>query len=165
MFENMEIDKIIDELQSLEDDYPWCEQTDPPEIYVISSKGLYEGFSMYVYPIVGPYLLSEFDYKGIYENGSDHEVADDELDADDALDMFNAGCSPGVRYYKWSDDMREDEDFHEWDEIFEAFVDILIEYGEPVPWEDLADDDLKEWYEVLGHAKNGYRLRDEIPDK
>jgi hypothetical protein len=161
----MDINKIIKDLKSLDDNYAWFSDTESNDIQVITSQGLYEGFSLQVYPIEGPFILPEESYRKLSENDENDE--DDDLLEDEDYDefiMFKAGCEPEIEYYKYSADIAEDEDFYERDVIVDDFVDKLIENEDPVPWEDVDEEELMNWHEILKLLKKGYTSWDEVPE-
>ena len=162
----MDISNILKELLSLDENYAWCSDIESNDIQVITSKGLYEGFSREEYPIEGPFVLSEESYRELSTKESDNNEGDnysDDID-DEVLEMFKAGCEPEIEYYRYSADISEDEDFFEWDDMVDDFVDKLVENEDPLPWEDLNEEELMNWYEVLQLAKKGYTSWDEVPD-
>jgi hypothetical protein len=154
----MKIKKIREELKSLKDDFPWCENAGDIEIYVISSKGLFERIYKYTSLIIGPFVLSLRDFNGLSDKNSMYKPQDYEWSPDEVVEMFNAGCKPEIKYYKWGEGF-EDEMYHELDELIYTFSDNLIEYHEPLSWDEMEDEDLADWYDILNYAKKGYICR------
>ncbi|MGD9249974.1 MAG: hypothetical protein PVG19_02060 [Desulfobacterales bacterium] len=155
----------IDELKALDDRYPWCSDFDDIEIIVISAEGLYENYSEHADPIVGPYVLSDEDYNSLINVSDESELEDMDFDPEEAPEMFTAGCEPGVSYFKWGESLPGDDDFHEWDEIFSAYADMLIKNSDPTPWEEVAEDYAQELYEAVNHARQGYTGWHEVPEE
>ena len=159
------MDDIINKLKSLDDRYPWCNDFEEIEIIVISAEGVYENYSGHADPIMGPYVLSDEDYDSLTNVSDEADLEDMDFDPEEAPEMFNAGCVPGVSYFTWSESLPEKDDFREWDEIFSEYADTLIENNDPTPWEDLAEDYVQELYEAVNFAKQGYTGWHEVPEK
>ena len=70
-----------------------------------------------------------------------------------------------MSYFKWSESLPGDDDFHEWDEIFSEYADMLIENSDPTPWGDVAENYAQELYEAVNYAKQGYTGWHEVPDE
>jgi len=153
----MEFKDIIDELSSLKNDYPWYDQKGEGEIYVISSDGLHERLYQYTSLTIGPFVISERDHKGLSENRSTYQPQDYENEPNETLEMFDSGCKPGIEYFRWGEPDPDDDPYYEWDEIFNFIAENLLHYQEPLPWNEIVDEELVEWYNVLKYAKKGYR--------
>ncbi len=159
------MDDVIKKLKALDDRYPWCSDIEDIEIIVISAEGVYESYSELADPISGPYILSEEDYNNLINVAHESDLDDMDFDPEEAPEMFNAGCEPGVSYFKWSESLPGDDDFHEWDEIFSEYADMLIENSDPTPWGDVAENYAQELYEAVNYAKQGYTGWHEVPDE
>ena len=115
--------------------------------------------------IDGPFILEPKNFKKFKKKKPDLEQIEEYSGEYDQAAMFLAGCKPIVPYYKWGPDMDKDDNFHERDEIFSDLEEIILESGEPMPWEELAEHEVVKYYKILKVAKKGYSTWDEIPDK
>ena len=115
------MDDVIKKLKALDDRYPWCNDFENIEIIVISAEGVYENYSEHADPINGPYVLSDDDHNSLTNVSDESDLEDTDFDPEEAPEMFNVGCEPGLSYFKWSESLPGDADFHEWDEIFAEF--------------------------------------------
>ena len=60
--------------------------------------------------------------------------------------------------------MNMDEAFHGRDKIFAKLKKIILNQGEPLPWEDVSEDEIIKFYLIMKVARKGYSSWDEIPD-
>jgi hypothetical protein len=145
----MNVQEIISHLKSISYSYPWCEGDDLNDMVAISPDGLYEKSSPYASAVAGPYLISSNDLEGVRKFGSDYQIADSEIDVDEALEMLKSGCKPDIKYYKWGEDLPEGDGYYERDEMMSMYEDLFLEHGHPIPWEDIAEEHLEEYLQVV----------------
>jgi len=84
------------------------------------------------------------------ENGTD-----DELDPD-LVEMTKAGCEPGEQYWVPADAFRfgnDPEYYASYDEAFQAATDAMD--GEFTPWEEMDEDELADWLEIVRQHGKG----------
>lgn len=150
----MDSDNCVSILENLDDYYPWCEDISTMEVYVISSYGLYECSSMSMVPIdfESPYNITEYLFKEIrdsIDSGKDLQNYE-EFD----VEMVKAECSSGVDYYRWNDELVEDDKtFYNLNEMIIEIADSFYEHGTPIPWDDIGDPDY--WCSILEQTKKG----------
>lgn len=150
----MNAQEMISQLKRISCSYPWCEGDNLDEMVVISPDGLYEKSSPYSIAVAGPYLISSKDLEGIREFGSEYQKTDSEIDVDEAVEMLISGCKPDIKYYKWGQDLPQGEGYFERDEMMSMFEDLFLEDGHPIPWEDIAEEYLMEYLQVVKDMEN-----------
>ena len=150
----MDFKNIIDKLKSIEGQYVWCEDEDLNDTVVITAEGLYAKSSPYSEYVIGPFCLSKKDCEALSSASSNYIPVDNYLDADRADEMIAAGCNPDIPYYQWHPDMDLDDDYHEKDAVISMLEDMFLEYQEPMPWDEIAEEYIMAYYQVVINAQN-----------
>jgi len=153
----MDSKTVVDKLKSIEGQYVWCEGEDINETVVITAQGLYAKLSPYSEFVSGPYCISKKDYDALLSDPSNYIPADNYIDADIADDMILARCKSDIPYYKWLPDMNLDDDYHERDYVIDWLMDMFLETHDPMPWDEIAEEYLTEYYQVVLDAKKQER--------
>jgi hypothetical protein len=123
---------------------------------VISSEGGYR-LEVDAFPIDGPFEVSSDEFNQntkMYEDGDDLEGL---LDlSEDQLEMVEAGCEPGIPYFKYQMDVRAegpvfDEDR---DELTAMLIEDVMDLVDCQFWDEMKDSELEDWYTWSTYADN-----------
>jgi hypothetical protein len=115
---------------------------------ITTSQGGYR-LEVDAFPIDGPFEISSDDFKEIAkmdENGDDLEGL---LDlSEDQLEMVEAGCEPGIPYFRYQMDVRAegpvfDEDR---DELMAMLIEDVMDMADCQFWDEMKDSELEDWY-------------------
>jgi hypothetical protein len=115
---------------------------------VISGEGAYR-LEVDEFPIDGPFEISDDEFNEIskldLEGGDSSEFFDI---TEDQMEMVEAGCDPGIPYFRYQMNVREEGPvFNEdRDELEAILVDDVMDIVECNTWEDMSDTELEEWY-------------------
>ena len=117
---------------------------------VISSEGAYR-LEVDEFPIDGPFEISDDEFNEISRLDLEDDDASEFYDYDiteNQMEMFEAGCDPGIPYFRYQMNVREEGPvFNEdRDELEAILVDDVMDIVECNPWEDMSDTELEEWY-------------------
>jgi len=148
--------KMVGELESIEEPKLIQEgefQSDNI-LRVISSEGGYR-LEVNAFPIEGPFEISSDEFNEIAkmdENGDDLESL---LDlSEDQLEMVEAGCEPGIPYFRYQMDVRAegpvfDEDR---DELTAMLIEDVMDLVDCQFWDEMKDSELEDWYTLSTYA-------------
>ena len=123
--------------------------------YLLTDEGVYGGVSVTDSPI--SMTQEEYD-EAVAEINNNDSIDFEELSYDDAIKMVKADCKPGVEYHH--DPCYDDE--YEYEEFDEYISFILCDSDFLTLWEDMSDEELEHWCEVLDYIKKGYKSFYEI---
>ncbi len=148
----MTVDKkqMIEELKSIEDPTLIQEgdfQSDNI-LRVISSQGGYR-LEVDAFPIDGPYEISSDEFNQIAKMDEDGDELDNMLDlSQDQLEMVEAGCEPGIPYFRYQMDMRAEGPVfsEEKDELTAMLIEDVMDLVECQFWDEMKDSELEDWY-------------------
>mgnify|MGYP000465855291 CR=1 FL=1 len=126
-------------------------------IYVLCAEGLYAGGTEVTSHIEGPLELSAEEHAEAVKR----IAAGAEDEGDEIIDMVKAGCKPGIEYYRWSNEWREimgDDAFYQNRSDLDArFAEHITTYAMAEPWEEMDDEALRYWNDVLTELEQGRR--------
>lgn len=146
----MDRKQMIDELKSTEDPKLVQEgdfQSDNV-LRVISSQGGYR-LAVDAFPIDGPYEISSDGLIQIAKMDEDGDDVESLLDlSEDQLEMVEAGCDPGIPYFRYQMDLlTEDPVFSEAkDELVAMLIEDVMDLAECQFWDEMKDSELEDWY-------------------
>jgi hypothetical protein len=153
-------EEYIDFFEELDDDYTYFDDPNRLDIYIISSNGLYKGFSMYVSPVDGPNQVPAKEHTAItaaIDANEDLEEFDE-----DHVAMVKSGCAPEEDCYRWSSDFSDgfDEGWYTRDEILNDLEEAITSNVHPERWDQMDEEGLVYWYEKLMEIGNGLTIKD-----
>jgi len=108
------------------------------------------------YLIDGPFEMSEEDYQEALTIVDEDEDSANYWDPpEEHIQMVEAGCEPGVPYYRYQTSDEDDnptfsEDF---DELEQLLIDDIIRDVDCEVWDEMSDSELEEWYSWLGYSE------------
>ena len=142
--------QIIEELESIE--APKLIQEDAFQsdniLRVISSEGGYR-LEVDAFPIDGPFEVSSDEFTEIAKMDDDGDDLEGLLDlSEDQLEMVEAGCEPGIPYFRYQMDVRAegpvfDEDR---DELTAMLIEDVMDLVDCQFWDEMKDSALEDWY-------------------
>jgi hypothetical protein len=115
---------------------------------VISSEGAYR-LEVDEFPIDGPFEISDDEFNEISKLDLEGDDSSEFFDITaDQMEMVEAGCDPGIPYFRYQMNVREEGPvFNEdRDELEAILVDDVMDIVECNTWEDMSDTELEEWY-------------------
>ena len=120
-------------------------------IRVISSEGGYYLDDDEV-SIDGPFFISENEYNEMSDMDDDSSDLVDS--SEDQLEMIEAGCEPGIAYFRYQNEIRKEgpvfsEDRNELESIL---IGDVMDVADCQTWEDMSTSELEEWYEWMEEA-------------
>ncbi|MDJ0817953.1 MAG: hypothetical protein QNJ58_17205 [Desulfobacterales bacterium] len=120
-------------------------------IRVISGEGGYCLDVEEVY-IDGPFYVSENEYDEIPD--MDEDSSDFMDSSEDQLEMIEAGCEPGIAYFRYQNEIRKEgpvfsEDRNELESIL---IGDVMDVADCQTWDDMSTSELEEWYEWMEEA-------------
>ena len=142
--------QMIDELKSTEDPMLIQEgdfQSDNI-LRVISSQGGYR-LEVDAFPIDGPYEISSDEFSQIAKLDEDGDDLENLLDlSQDQLEMAEAGCEPGIPYFRYQMDLRPEGPVfsEEKDELLALLIEDVMDFVDCQFWDDMKDSELEDWY-------------------
>ncbi len=142
--------QMIEELKSIEDPTLIQEgdfQSDNI-LRVISSQGGYR-LEVDAFPIDGPYEISSDEFNQIAKMDEDGDELDNMLDlSQDQLEMVEAGCEPGIPYFRYQMDMRAEGPVfsEEKDELTAMLIEDVMDLVDCQFWDEMKDSELEDWY-------------------
>jgi hypothetical protein len=142
--------KMVEELKAIEDPALVNEgdlRVDST-LRVISGEGAYR-LEVDEFPIDGPFEISDDEFNEISRLDLEGDDPSEFYDiTEDQMEMFEAGCDPGVPYFRYQMNVREEGPvFNEdRDELEAILVDDVMDIVECNTWEDMSDTELEEWY-------------------
>ena len=150
--------QMIEELESIEEPKLIQEgdfQSDNI-LRVISSEGGYR-LEVDAFPIDGPFEVSSDEFNEIAKMDEDGDDLEGLLDlSEDQLEMVEAGCEPGIPYFKYQMDVRAegpvfDEDR---DELTAMLIEDVMDLVDCQFWNEMKDSELEDWYTWSTYADN-----------
>jgi hypothetical protein len=123
---------------------------------VISSEGGYR-LEVDAFPIDGPFEVSSDELTEIAKMDDDGEGLEGLLDlSEDQLEMVEAGCEPGIPYFRYQMDVRAegpvfDEDR---DELTAMLIEDVMDLVDCQFWDEMKDSELEDWYTWSTYADN-----------
>jgi hypothetical protein len=108
------------------------------------------------YLIDGPFEMSEEDYQEALRVADEDEDSETYWDPpEEHTQMVEAGCEPGVQYYRYqTPDEDDNPTFNEdIDELKQLLIDDIIRDVDCQVWEEMTDSELEEWYSWLGYPE------------
>ncbi len=142
--------QMIEELKSIEDPTLIQEgdfQSDNI-LRVISSQGGYR-LEVDSFPIDGPYEISSDEFNQIAKMDEDGDELDNLLDlSQDQLEMVEAGCEPGIPYFRYQMDLQAEGPVfsEEKDELVAMLIEDVMDLVECQFWDEMKDSELEDWY-------------------
>ena len=144
--------KMIEELKAIEE--PTLvhdgDLRDDSILRILTSEGAYR-LEVDKFPIDGPFEISDDEFNELSKIDLEDDDASEFFDYDiteDQMEMFEAGCDPGVPYFRYQMDVQaEGPVFNEdRDELEAILIDDVIDIVECKTWEEMSDTELEEWY-------------------
>ena len=123
---------------------------------VTSSEGGYR-LEVDAFPIDGPFEVSSDEFNEIAKMDEDGDDLEGLLDLyEDKLEMVEAGCEPGIPYFRYQMDVRAegpvfDEDR---DELTAMLIEDVMDMVDCQFWDDMKDGELEDWYTWSTYADN-----------
>ena len=123
---------------------------------VTSSEGGYR-LEVDAFPIDGPFEVSSDEFNQITKMDEDGDDLEGLLDlSEDQLEMVEAGCEPGIPYFKYQMDVRAegpvfDEDR---DELTAMLIEDVMDLVDCQFWDEMKDSELEDWYTWSTYADN-----------
>ena len=123
---------------------------------VISSEGGYR-LEVDAFPIDGPFEVSSDEFNEIAKMDEDGDDLEGLLDlSEDQLEMVEAGCEPGIPYFRYQMDVRAegpvfDEDR---DELTAMLIEDVMDLVDCQFWNEMKDSKLEDWYTWSTYADN-----------
>ena len=123
---------------------------------VISSEGGYR-LEVDAFPIDGPFEVSSDEFTEIAKMDEDGDDLEGLLDlSEDQLEMVEAGCEPGIPYFRYQMDVRAegpvfDEDR---DELTAMLIEDVMDLVDCQFWGEMKDSELEDWYTWSTYADN-----------
>jgi hypothetical protein len=150
--------QMIEELESIEEPKLIQEgdfQSDNI-LRVISSEGGYR-LEVDAFPIDGPFEVSSDEFTEIAKMGDDGDDLEGLLDlSEDQLEMVEAGCEPGIPYFRYQMDVRaEGPVFNEdRDELTAMLIEDVMDLVDCQFWDEMKDSELEDWYTWSTYTDN-----------
>ena len=146
-FESIEKPKLIQEGDFQSDNI----------LRVISSEGGYR-LEVDAFPIDGPFEITSDEFNEIAkmdENGGDDLEGLLDL-SEDQLEMVEAGCEPGIPYFRYQMDVRaEGPVFDEnRDELTAMLIEDVMDLVDCQLWNEMKDSELEDWDTWSTYADN-----------
>jgi hypothetical protein len=123
---------------------------------VTSSEGGYR-LEVDAFPIDGPFEVSSDEFNEIAKMDEDGDDLEGLLDlSEDKLEMVEAGCEPGIPYFRYQMDVRAegpvfDEDR---DELTAMLIEDVMDLVDCQFWNEMKDSELEDWYTWSTYAEN-----------
>jgi len=123
---------------------------------VTSSEGGYR-LEVDAFPIDGPFEVSSDEFNDIAKMDEDGDDLEGLLDlSEDQLEMVEAGCEPGIPYFRYQMDVRAegpvfDEDR---DELTAMLIEDVMDLVDCQFWNEMKDSELEDWYTWSTYADN-----------
>jgi hypothetical protein len=117
-------------------------------IRVISSEGGYCLDVDEVY-IDGPFYISENEYNEMSD--MDEDSPDFMDSSEDQLEMIETGCEPGIAYFRYQNEVRNEGPVYSEDrsELESILIGDVMDVVDCQTWEDMPTSELEEWYEWM----------------
>jgi hypothetical protein len=117
-------------------------------IRVISSEGGYCLDVDDVY-IDGPFYISENEYNEMSD--MDEDSPDFMDSSEDQLEMIETGCEPGIAYFRYQNEVRNEGPVYSEDrsELESILIGDVMDVVDCQTWEDMPTSELEEWYEWM----------------
>lgn len=115
---------------------------------VISSQGGCH-LEVDVFPIDGPFEISQDDFNGMTNMTEEDDDFEGLLDAsEDQLEMIEAGCEPEIPYFRYQMDVRRELSVfsEDRDELVGMLIEDVMNLVDCQLWEEMTDTELEEWY-------------------
>lgn len=153
-------DELLKDLHDLQEEYLYFGDANgygpSAQLYAVSSGGVAEYGPITTLPWEGPFEISAGEaacVKAAIEEGT----ADED---DDPAMMFKAGCTPGVKYYRWCGEwqgMMDDAGYYLTEREMETMFIDYMSCGDVLftPWEDMGESELEAWANVVEGLKRG----------
>lgn len=117
-------------------------------IRIISNDGGYclEVDEVYV---DGPFYISENEYNEISD--IDEDLSEFNDSSEDQLEMIEAGCEPGIGYFRYRNEARKEGPVYseDRDELESILIGDVMDMAECQSWDDMSKSELEEWYEWM----------------
>jgi hypothetical protein len=142
--------KMIEELKSIEEASLVREGDLKADstLRVLSSEGAYR-LEIDEFPIDGPFDISEDEFNELSRIDTNGNDMAEFLDiAEDQMEMVAAGCEPGIPYFRYQMNVREEGPAFSEDkgELEAMLVDDVMDIADCQIWEEMSDAELEEWY-------------------
>ncbi|MGD2097836.1 MAG: hypothetical protein PVG35_09660 [Desulfobacterales bacterium] len=141
--------KIIEELKSIGEPKLIQEgdvQSDNT-LRVISSQGGYR-LEIDAFPIDGPFEISSDEFNQMANMEEEDDLQDLMDSSEEELEMIEAGCEPGIPYYRYQMDVRGENPVfsEEREELVAMLIEDVMDFSECQSWDEMEYSELEDWY-------------------
>ena len=114
---------------------------------VISSQGGY-CLDIDAFPIDGPFEISSEDLNQIDRIEEEDDLQGLLDSSEEELEMIEAGCEPGIPYYRYQMDVRGENPVfsEERDELVAMLIEDVMDLSECQSWDEMELSELEDWY-------------------
>jgi len=150
-------EKILSELKSIDEPKLVHEGSFPNDqtLRVFTGEGGYL-FQTDEHPISGPLILSGDEYEEARRTVEEDENVEEHWEpSEQHIEMFRAGCEPGINYYRYFMNVRSEDPIYSVDlrALEEMLIEDIMDNIDCELWTEMTDADLEEWYLWYEHSR------------